>query len=132
MCRYIYILYVPLCRYLLLYCLPGLGVGAAGLLSLRLVSQESVSGQGQYLHAAWHLARGVALILLLPQAPRGDMEPGREKAPLAGRQFPPAEGSFKHLSDSNQSSVDDMAAVARDGQLQAHNRCEDETSQHQL
>ena len=26
-------------RYLLLYCLPGVGVGAAGLLSLRLVNQ---------------------------------------------------------------------------------------------
>ena len=26
-------------RYLLLYCLPGIGVGAAGLLSLRLVNQ---------------------------------------------------------------------------------------------
>ena len=34
--------------------------------------QESSSGQGQYLHAAWHLARGVALILLLPESPRGD------------------------------------------------------------
>ena len=26
-------------------------------------------------------------------------EPGKEKAPLNGRQFPPTEGSFKHLSD---------------------------------
>ena len=27
------------------------------------------------------------------------LEPGKEKAPLNGRQFPPTEGSFKHLSD---------------------------------
>ena len=82
------------------------------------------------------------------------LEPGKEKAPLNGRQFPPTEGSFKHLSDrwerkqwstrlkpqwfttmfviiliiliktmilsSNQSSVDDMAAVARgDGQTRS-------------
>jgi len=119
-------------KYLLLYCLPGVGVGAAGLLSLRLVNQESSSGQGQYLHAAWHLARGVALILLLPESPRGDSEPGKEKAPLNGRQFPPTEGSFKHLSDSNQSSVDDMAAVARgDGQTRG-GMGEERGSQHQL
>ena len=29
-------------RYLLLYCLPGVGVGAAGLLSLRLINQVSI------------------------------------------------------------------------------------------
>ena len=39
-------------RYLLLYCLPGIGVGAAGLLSLRLVNQ--VPHHHHYHHQHHH------------------------------------------------------------------------------
>ena len=50
----------------------GISAVLAFFLSTFSSFQESSSGQGQYLHAAWHLARGVALILLLPESPRGD------------------------------------------------------------
>ena len=114
----------PAPRYLLLQALPGLGLAAAATASSLLHSSP-------YAHLAQHLARGAAVLLLLPAPPPG----GRDQAGgVAGGRNPvyrshQAEVSFKQLTDSNQSSVDDMA-VLRGEPGRLRDRRED--SMHQL
>ena len=57
----------PGTKYLTLYCLPGALIGGAGLACLNF---ESSPPSSRYQHAIWHLARGVAIMLLLPDTPR--------------------------------------------------------------
>ena len=57
----------PSTKYLALFCLPGLLIGGAGLACLTFESSLSSS---RYQHSVWHLARGVAVMLLLPDTPR--------------------------------------------------------------
>ena len=51
----------PSSKYFLLNCLPGLAIGGAGLASSIFLSSS------EYTHAAWHVARGVAVVIMLPQ-----------------------------------------------------------------
>ena len=58
----------PSTKYLSLYFLPGLLIGGAGLACLRYESSSATASR--YQHSLWHLARGVAIMLLLPDTPR--------------------------------------------------------------
>ena len=58
----------PSTKYLSLYCLPGLLIGGGGLACLRYESSSATASR--YQHSLWHLARGVAIMLLLPDTPR--------------------------------------------------------------
>ena len=55
----------PSSKYFLLNCLPGLAIGGAGLASSIFLSNSLASSE--YTHAVWHVARGVAVVILLPQ-----------------------------------------------------------------
>ena len=57
----------PSMKYLSLYCLPGLLIGGTGLGCLTFQTSLPVS---RYQHSLWHLARGVTIMLLLPDTPR--------------------------------------------------------------
>ena len=59
----------PGTKYLTLYCLPGLIIGGAGLACLMLESSPSIS---RYQHSVWQVARGVAVMLLLPESTRDE------------------------------------------------------------
>jgi len=103
----------PSTKYLTLYCLPGLVIGGAGLACLTFESSPSSS---RYQHSLWHVARGVAVMLLLPDNPRvggKQSEKSLQKLPVKKQTKPDV--SFKQLTESNQSSIDDMAAAALQG-----------------
>ena len=57
----------PSMKYLSLYCLPGLLIGGTGVGCLTFQTSLSMS---RYQHSLWHLARGVTIMLLLPDTPR--------------------------------------------------------------
>ena len=46
-------------------------MGTAGQLCLQLAPEHT---HQQYLHASWHIAKGVAIMLLLPENPNLDGE----------------------------------------------------------
>ena len=63
--------FYPGWKYLGLYCIPGILVATAGQLCLQLAPEHT---HQQYLHASWHIAKGVAIMLLLPENPNLDGE----------------------------------------------------------
>ena len=55
--------FFPSPKYCMVNCLPGLALGGAGVFCLLFLE---TGANHQYVHSAWHLAMGVALLLLLP------------------------------------------------------------------
>ena len=55
----------PHSKYFLLQFLSGLAIGGAGLAGTTFLSSSLSSTE--YTHAIWHVARGVAIVLWLPQ-----------------------------------------------------------------
>lgn len=107
----------PSMKYLSLYCLPGLLIGGTGVGCLTFQTSLSMS---RYQHSLWHLARGVTIMLLLPDTPRTGGKESKaavQKNPI--KKPAPPDVSFKQLTESNQSSIDDMAVVTRHPEHQA-------------
>jgi len=97
-------------RYCVLHCVPGVM-----LLAISIITSLFSYNKSAFTHVGEHIARGIAILLLLPKDKHK-----REREPKVQTQsknpvYRQTEVSFKQLTDSNQSSVDDMAVIRGHG-----------------
>jgi len=110
----------PTTSYAALHFIPGVLLLAASIAS------SAIGQQRGYTQVGEHVARGVAVLLLLPKEKHRRDRDLRVPTQSSNPVYRQPEVSFKQLTDSNQSSVDDMAVI-RDCSLDRR-----EDSMHQL